>query len=304
MKKNLHLKKGNLLERAVEAIYTQIIKTNHSLKHAQLTIKSKKIIKVNGAKKEIDLHIIVDPGDTLDFVVIFECKNWKEKVNANEIALFAKKIEHTQASKGFFIAKDYTKDALAEANSYPRMLLLTAEDTDIDLSLFPSIHGVIHNNSKRKIKIILKERLDETNTDTSTTALQEIKPETETLLLNNHQTNFNDFLEKTLLKAEKEKIDTEPTANFEEGIYSYHLTQNLSFLPNECLYQNHDIETIEIEWTFEIEIRKPKIIAQFDIKSKGIYLKQEIVSATGQIIEMELVAHRSDQATERPKSSI
>jgi hypothetical protein len=83
--------KGDALEKAVQLIETYILGTHPATKEATITIEPKKIIVVNDVKHEIDLYITLDFG-RYDASYIFECKNWKKKVDKDEIIVFAKKI--------------------------------------------------------------------------------------------------------------------------------------------------------------------------------------------------------------------
>lgn len=107
--------KGDALERAVQLLETYILGTNPATREATVTIEPKKIINDKGVKNEIDIYITVDPGNGYESVFIFECKNWEQKVDKNEITVFSDKITVTGATKGFFVAKSFTSDAEAKA---------------------------------------------------------------------------------------------------------------------------------------------------------------------------------------------
>ncbi len=136
MSKNKNLDKGNLLEEAVEKIETLIIQTNPSLGKSKFSIERKNIIILGGVKKEIDLFVKVDPGNSLESIFIFECKNLEKPVAANEITLFSVKINETNANKGFFIAKKFSRDAINEAKKYQRIELIKASN---DFNYFEEI---------------------------------------------------------------------------------------------------------------------------------------------------------------------
>jgi|SRR5882762_9715206 len=119
--------KGDALELAVAAIEHVILHTSHS---GMPQFERKKRINVGGVHHEIDLYLTIDsaPGYTSTF--IFECKNWQDAVNKNEIIVFSKKIQDSSAAMGFFVAKSYTADAIAAAKSDARIVLYTAIEHD------------------------------------------------------------------------------------------------------------------------------------------------------------------------------
>ena len=119
--------KGNLLEAAVELIERAVVKGNVAFDKCEVVIEPKKRIRVSGVQHEIDLHVAMKPGNGYDSVFIFECKNWEDKVGKNEIIIFSTKIDASNATRGFFVARGYTKDAEAQARQDPRMELLLAD---------------------------------------------------------------------------------------------------------------------------------------------------------------------------------
>jgi hypothetical protein len=68
---------------------------------------------------------------------VFECKNWQDKVGKNDIIVFSEKVKATNAQRGFFVAKSFTKDAVAQAEKDPRLELLTAAELDPSSVLVP-----------------------------------------------------------------------------------------------------------------------------------------------------------------------
>lgn len=130
--------KGDALERAVELIERFILEDNSN---ATVTIEPKKILVVNKVKHEIDIYITIDYGKGYKSLFIFECKNWKKKVDKNELIVFSKKIEVAHAQKGYFIAKSYTEDAKAQAEQDGRIELLFATE---ELEALPSYIAGFH----------------------------------------------------------------------------------------------------------------------------------------------------------------
>jgi hypothetical protein len=122
--------KGNALEAAVLAIEELILRTSPNVKDKTYRIESKKLINVGGVHHEIDVFVTFELGPGYNPVYIFECKNWKEAVGKNEIIVFAEKIAAAGAQRGFFVAKSFTADAVAQANKEPRMELVVAAEHD------------------------------------------------------------------------------------------------------------------------------------------------------------------------------
>ncbi len=122
--------KGRALESSVRAIETVILHASPSLAKKTFCISSNRVVTVDGVRHEIDVHVEVAIAPGYDAVFLFECKNWEAKVGKNEIIVFSEKISALRAQKGFFVAKSFTADALAQAKKDARMELLVAAEID------------------------------------------------------------------------------------------------------------------------------------------------------------------------------
>lgn len=91
-------------------------------------ISSNRVFIVDGVRHEVDVHVEVEIADGYNSVFLFECKNWEDKVGKNEIIVFSEKIHCLQAQKGFFVAKSFTSDALAQAKKDARIQLLVVSE--------------------------------------------------------------------------------------------------------------------------------------------------------------------------------
>jgi hypothetical protein len=122
--------KGHALEIAVHAIETVILESSPSLRGQPFQIKRRKTVVVDGVRHEIDVFAMIGAAKGYESIFIFECKNWEAAVSKNEIIIFSEKIDAAVAQRGFFIAKQFTKDALAQAAKDPRITMLYATEYD------------------------------------------------------------------------------------------------------------------------------------------------------------------------------
>jgi hypothetical protein len=131
--------KGHALEIAVQTIETVILASSPALRGQPFKIERRKTIIVGGVHHEIDIYVKVGvPG--YESIFIFECKNWDAKsVNKNEPIVFSEKIKAAVAQRGYFVAKEFTKDALAQSAQDPRMTTLIA--TEYDSTNVPPPHA-------------------------------------------------------------------------------------------------------------------------------------------------------------------
>jgi hypothetical protein len=122
--------KGRALEIAVETIEAVILASSPSLQGQPFTVERRKTITIGDVHHEIDIYVTVGAAKGYESIFIFECKNWADPVGKNEPIIFSEKIKAAVAQRGFFVAKEFTKDALGQAAQDPRMTTLTATEHD------------------------------------------------------------------------------------------------------------------------------------------------------------------------------
>ena len=120
--------KGRALESSVRAIESVILHASPALAEKRFRISSNRVFTVEGVRHEIDVYVEVDIAPGYASVFLFECKNWESKVGKNEVIVFSEKVDALRAQRGFFVAKDFTADAIAQAKKDARMEILVAAD--------------------------------------------------------------------------------------------------------------------------------------------------------------------------------
>ena len=135
--------KGDALEAAVGAIESCIISAFPSYSENTFKIEGNKVLRIKGVRHEIDVYVTVELGNGYSSLFIFECKNKASKVDKNDIVIFSEKIAACGAQKGYFVAKTYTSDAVAQAALDKRMQLLSAIELDPSVVEVPGhFHGM------------------------------------------------------------------------------------------------------------------------------------------------------------------
>jgi Restriction endonuclease len=129
--------KGDTLENTVREIESTILHTAPGFSEGTFRIQSKRIVVSDGVRHEIDLYVTAALPTGYEAIFVFECKNWQDKVGKNDIIVFSEKVKATNAQRGFFVAKSFTKDAVAQAEKDPRLELLTAAELDPSSVLVP-----------------------------------------------------------------------------------------------------------------------------------------------------------------------
>lgn len=246
--------KGRALEKAVETIERRILYSQPGLKEANIIIKPRKVVIVNGVKHEIDIFITIDHGKGYNLTTIFECKNRKEEVDKNDIVIFEEKIEVTQAQKGYFVARKYSSGAIARAKQNNRIELIEAdEEISSALPEITKVHYSLNDISSHNIAL----RSDKLPHKESVILLQGKKISSEDLLKIVTNTAIQ-------LAAPDEVINSLP-----EGKYPYETTRRFTFRENKLVIDGnmHNDLIADVKWT--MYIARPNIIAKFNIKTRG-----------------------------------
>jgi hypothetical protein len=147
--------KGKSLERAVKLIQEAVLKSDPKLAGVNFSIETNKIVKVADVRHEIDVFVKTLPGSSYESSWIFECKNWSQPVDKNQVIYLAEKVKVIGAAKGFLVAKEFTKDARAQSKADQRLGLITCADDFLSPLSFQLQHSVTEPIS---IRVHLKRR--------------------------------------------------------------------------------------------------------------------------------------------------
>ena len=257
--------KGNILEIAVQAIETAILRSSPTLKDNTFTIESKKRVSVSGVRHEIDLYVKFDLGPSYNPVFIFECKNLREAVSKNDIIVFSEKIDATQAQKGFFVAKSFSSDASAQARKDPRVELLIATEHEAAATILPfDFHQVIREREKGHVDVAFMDRkakrgeLD-----------KEIDPSQEVTTLDGVSIDLKKYLDDWIEKSTEDRLKVFPSGTLDCGEYNLDCDGVRHFGPGTLLIGDHDIAEIKFILNFSVRVERPKIVSHFEVATRG-----------------------------------
>jgi hypothetical protein len=275
--------KGNALEAAVASIERQILANSPALKEKRFLIESKKIITVEGVHHEIDIFVTIDLGDGYKSVFIFECKNWQEAVGKNEVIIFTEKIAVTQAQRGFFVAKSFTKDAQSQAATDPRVSLLIASEHDPTTAPLPfGFHGAIMTPVNFDATFYVRggdhSKFEPVNFDT---AVAKLRGDVIDL-----RTYVGQWAEKEtgaeVLSFRSERVP--------EGIYERAAEGRREFVAGEFTLNDRDIECGELHVRYNVTIVRPAVVSYFEVESRGrVFSLAPIQIPSGPQMQMRFV---------------
>jgi len=254
--------KGQALEIAVHAIETVILAFSPSLQGQPFKIERRKILTVGDVHQEIDVYAKVGSAKAYESIFIFECKNWEAPVSKNELIVFSEKIEIAVAQRGYFVAKKFTKDALAQAAKDPRVTILYA--TEHDPANVPPPQS-FHITAPASVKCSTTFRV----AGTSGTKLDVLHVEGKLVQLGGNDVLLTDYLNAWLDELYARRLLWFCTADLLEGVHPMLEADERSYPAAHLFIDEREIEHVRLEAEFGVEIIRPAVISDYEISTRG-----------------------------------
>lgn len=282
-------KKGHDLEHAVQAIEAVILESSPNLREQDFTIVARKIVIVAGVRHEIDIHVSVSVAKGYESVFIFECKNWDETVvGKNEIIIFSEKIRASSAQHGYFVAKSFTKDAVAQAKNDPRMTLLIATEHGPTTTITPeSFH--ITAPSSRSLRVTFRPQGSQGKNPLP------IDLEGKHALLNGDEILLTDYLDGWTQELYEERLLTFSTATLPNGVYPMTATAERSFQPRECSIDSQYMEHVRMDVDYGVIVIHPAVISHYEVATRGRVVRLETVTVNNLKIDTSFVMTQKEE---------
>jgi hypothetical protein len=259
------IEKGNQLEASVRAIETAILKSSPALRENTFTIESKKIVVVDGVRHEIDVYVQVEMGAGYKAIFIFECKNWEAVVGKNEIIIFSEKIDAVQAQKGFFVAKSFSKDALAQAKKDSRIELLIATEHDAAETPVPfEFHSIIFERDKAVSQIEMLER-----GVSASAPKMSIDISTATAIFRGTPIELQNFINEWIEQVANDNLNQFPSGKMADGTYERTAEAERTFEVGELLVNEMDMARATLQTQFPVRVVRPPIISHYEVATRG-----------------------------------
>jgi hypothetical protein len=256
--------KGDVLEAAVLAIEELILRASPNVKEKTYLIESKKLVSVGGVRHEIDLVVTFELGPSYNPVYIFECKNWKDAVGKNEIIVFAEKIAAVGAQRGFFVAKSFTADSVAQANKEARMELVVATEHDPATGILPFKYQTTFTKPTH-----INAHFRKWGSPIVATVTVKIDFATAITTMNGTPLNLLDYMNTWITEATQESMKTFSTATLVDGKYQRECESERTFPEGVFVVNDFTIQSAKINVQFEIYLVRPAVKSHFEINGRG-----------------------------------
>jgi hypothetical protein len=259
-------KKGTDLERAIALIEKAILNAVPELSDKSYKIYSRRIIVVDGVKHEIDIWVEFDIGGGYKSIFIFEAKNWANKIGKNHLIIFSKKIEISQAQRGFFVVKSLTKYAKAAAKLDRRITVLKVKENFISSDIISNFHNIVRDMSKMIANL---EFIPQTLISEPPGNVRAIDGQKATVLLNGTAISCMEYLIKRINETIDEHLNHLPTHAFPDGVYRYDLEKEILVAPDHLLVNDIEIGKIVLRLSYQLEVVRPAIVSKYEVETRG-----------------------------------
>ncbi len=282
--------KGRELEDAVHAIETVILESSPGLQEKAFRIEARKRVAVGGVHHEIDIFVTVDIAPGYASTFIFECKNWEDAVGKNDVIVFAEKIVVTSAQRGFFVAKSFTKDAVAQAEKDPRIKLLTATAHDPTTTITP---GSFHYTEVATIKPAITFRV----AGSSVTSLTPFDPGGKTVRFYGHELSLPTLLGKWIDELYADRLLHFRTWDLSDGIHPMTASRERSFGKAECIIDDQEMEYIRIDLECGVRIAYPAVLSHYEVSTRGRVIRTAPVTMRHATFQTAFITTHNDTTT-------
>jgi len=268
--------KGNALEKAVRLIEGAIIHSFPGYSESTFRIEGKKIVVVDGVRHEVDVYVLASLGRGYESPFIFECKNWEEKVGKNEIIILSEKVKVLGAQRGFFVAKSYTADAIAQAALDPRIELLTAAELDPATVAVPAgVHLVQTGETHGKAVI--------RNKGSGKRETVPMDLEAASFELQGETTDLSKYVRSWIEKAREERCRSFPSLTL-DGEHTLEFKETRTFQQGEAVVNGKPVAAIDLEGTVKVQVFRAVVVSAFEVTTRGRLISVEIAGSQVELL--------------------
>jgi Restriction endonuclease len=275
--------KGDSLEAAIHILEAAILKSNPLYSDKTFRVQGKKVISVAGVHHELDIWVSVELGYGYDSIFVFECKNWQKKVTKNDLIVFSAKIKVAKAQKGFFVAKTFTRDAQAQAETDPRIQLLRVRE--VDFTELPTwlqyFHLLEQTGCHTECSVKLKTAQETGEVRSLDLSASKLVLDGQAQDLTTYVTEWQkDTVSRTTNKFRSEKLP--------EMAYTLPFEDLRVFKDGICLVNDEPVASMKLTGSVEVHVRRAEMESRFEVERRGRVYRTVVEMTSGRVI---LCAH-------------
>lgn len=261
--------RGDQLECAVREIERAILSSSPGFNKSSFRIEGNKIIVKDGVRHEFDVFVTAEIAPGYSAIFVFECKNLSKKVGKNDIIVFSKKIDVVSAQRGFFVARSFSRHAIAQAALDPRITLLSASDVDPAIADIPfSLVGTeIHETTAQTTFLGFRVGGVDDRFPIEMTA---------ELVVDGRQVSIQSYVEEWASQLRDARV-TKLQLEFEnEGMHTIEFGETRTFERGRVTLDSKATRSIELACKAQVYAGRATIVSAYDIKTRGRHVAYEL----------------------------
>lgn len=260
-------RKGDSLEAAVHSIEETILRLAPGFAEGTFKILNKHVVVTQGVHHEIDLFVVASMPTGYESTFIFECKNWQSKVGKNEIIVFSEKIAASAATRGFFVANSFSKDARAQAKKDARVKLLLASYMQPVVRLkFPQFIHIHLGKTDVHIQVGLARREGAVPAEQFVFAGKVLRVGGEAFPMESYVNQWAEHVRQ-------EEVNIQKVGERADGPYTISIHATRSFNPGEAYVDEESVLHLALTGTAEVTVVRAAVLSIFEVASRGRLLK-------------------------------
>lgn len=273
--------KGKELEDSVYFIQKTILESDPKYRGQEFTLTRNEIFNAGDVHHEIDILVCVNPRTDYEAKLIFECKNWSASVGKNEVIVLAEKVDALSASRGFLVAKEFSKDAVAQAKKNPRIKLVSCSSDFQSALTFELVSRqtellTVHAYAR----IVGPDKLPMAGESLSiheTWMLRNSPVSLATLIRDQSDTIYEDHF-----KRERSRLTL-------EGLHYGIAKGRVEFEESELISESRTMEWLNLHCDYRVTNTRCKLLSKFELKGYGRTYSYEPFETGGKAVEVTMV---------------
>jgi hypothetical protein len=272
---------GSLLEEAVKGIETALLAMNPATQTANYRVETRKVFVIDGVRHEVDVYVKVELGSGYDTTVLFECKNWQhQSAGKNDVIILSEKVKALAATKGYLVARAFSRDAKAQAKQDKRISLLCASDTTPMWPQLEYIHVLGRDRGDYRANVVFLAPLGASPNST-------VPLNGAVMVDGNCYPSIDEFIRPLVEDAIVERLATEATHELPAGSYRRDVSRKFRF--KEAAVGDVAVAGLHLQVEVGFHVARPAIDSIFDVESRGRIYKSEITQLGPNYVSMTYV---------------
>jgi hypothetical protein len=232
------------------------------LKGTDFTIETNVRDTSSGVLHEIDVLVKTHLKSDYEATWIFECKNWPKPVDKNQVIVFAEKVEALRANRGFIVAKELTKEALAQLKQKKRLEFIRCSEDFF--SPITSMEIIYTTTELLPIVLQIKDRNFPPSPEP-----QKLDWKTLECRLNGQPIDFLSYIKPNIDDLIRNDGKNNHARYNNTGTHWGEITVQMSFSKGELMIGSMDVEYIVVPLKFFVETRRKKLLSKFELEGRG-----------------------------------